>query len=111
MNPEARVPSATPAEIRARLDRGEELLLVDVREPGEMAVAFIKGALLRPLSQAGRWIDTLPREGDLVIFCHHGIRSMHVARALADRGHRNVINMEGGIDLWSAQVDAGVPRY
>ncbi len=111
MSPETPVKTDTPAGIRARLDRGEDLLLVDVREPEEVAVASIKGALVRPLSQAGHWIDTLPREGNLVIFCHHGIRSMHVAMALVERGHQNVINMEGGIDLWSAQVDADVPRY
>jgi len=105
------VPSATPEEILQRLNRGDELLFIDVREPEEIALCAIKGALLRPMSQAHRWIDTLPREGDLVIFCHHGIRSMHVAMALAERGHGNVINMTGGIDLWSLQVDGDVPRY
>ena len=108
MNP---VPAFTPAEIQERLQRGEELLLVDVREPDEIAIAFLKGALIRPMSQADRWIDTLPREQPMVIFCHHGIRSMHVANALASRGHANVINMSGGIDLWSVQVDPEVPRY
>jgi rhodanese-related sulfurtransferase len=103
--------SATPAEIRARLDSGEELLLVDVREPEEIAIASIKGALLRPMSQGASWVDTLPRQGDLVIVCHHGMRSMHVARALAERGHRNLINLTGGIDLWSVQVDPDIPRY
>jgi adenylyltransferase/sulfurtransferase len=105
------VPSATPAEIEARLNRGDELLLIDVREPEEVAIASIKGALVRPMSRAEVWIDTLPREGDLVIFCHHGIRSMHVALALSERGHANVINMSGGIDQWSTEVDRNVPRY
>ena len=105
------VPVATPAEIKQRLDRGEELMLIDVREPEEIAIARIQGAVLRPLSQAGRWIDTLPREIPLVIVCHHGIRSMHVAMALAERGYRNVTNMAGGIDLWSTQVDNSVPAY
>jgi adenylyltransferase/sulfurtransferase len=105
------VRSATPAEIRARLDAGEDLLLVDVREPEEIAIASIKGALIRPMSQAPNWIGTLPREGDMVILCHHGMRSMHIARALAERGHTNLINLTGGIDLWSLQVDPEIPRY
>ena len=111
MTPAQSVRHATPAEIQKRLELGEQLLLVDVREQEEIAIAFIKGALVRPMSQAGLWIDTLPREGEMVVFCHHGIRSMHVAVALAERGHTNVTNMTGGIDLWSAQVDDGVPRY
>jgi rhodanese-related sulfurtransferase len=105
------VPVETPGEIRQRLDRGEDLLLIDVREPEEVEIASIKGALVRPMSQAVRWIDTLPREGQLVIVCHHGMRSMHVAMALVERGHRNVTNMAGGIDLWSLEVDPSVPRY
>ena len=105
------VATATPGEIDRRLKRGDDLLLIDVREPEEVAIASIKGALVRPMSQAERWIDTLPREGELVIFCHHGIRSMHVAMALVERGHNNVTNMAGGIDQWSTEVDRGVPRY
>jgi rhodanese-related sulfurtransferase len=105
------VPSATPAEIEARLKRGDELLLIDVREPDEVAIASIKDALVRPMSRAESWIDTVPREGDVVIFCHHGIRSMHVALALAERGHNNVTNMSGGIDQWSTDVDRNVARY
>jgi rhodanese-related sulfurtransferase len=105
------VPSATPREIDQRLKRGDDLLLIDVREPEEVAIATIKGAVVRPMSAGETWIDTLPREGDLIIFCHHGMRSMHVAMALAERGHRNVTNMSGGIDQWSTDVDQNVPRY
>jgi rhodanese-related sulfurtransferase len=105
------VPAATPAEVDARRKRGDSLQLIDVREFEEVAIAAIEGALVRPMSEGERWIDTLPREGDLVIFCHHGIRSLHVARVLMERGHRNVINMSGGIDQWSTDVDRDVPRY
>ncbi|MBS1860030.1 MAG: rhodanese [Acidobacteria bacterium] len=111
MSPESQVRSATPAEIRRRLDRGEDLLLIDVREAEELAIASIEGALPRPLSRAAEWLDTLPREGEIVIFCHHGIRSMHAALALAQRGHRNLINLTGGIDLWSIEADPSIPRY
>ncbi len=102
---------ATPREIKQRLDAGEALTLIDVREPAEVITAAIDGAREYPLSQAMTWIDTLPKEGDLVIFCHHGARSAQVAMALAQRGHTNITNMTGGIDQWSKQVDPSVPRY
>ena len=105
------IPGATPAEIQQRLQAGEDLLLVDVRQPQEIGIAALPDALVCPMSRAAEWIDRLPKEQPLVVFCHHGIRSMHVAIALNDRGYRNVTNMTGGIDLWSTQVDPGVPRY
>ncbi len=101
---------ATPAEVKARLDRGE-VKLIDVREPEEAAVAAIPGAELYPLSQAAGWINSLPKTGDLVIFCHHGGRSAQVVAALTERGHTNVINLRGGIDAWSQSIDATIPRY
>jgi rhodanese-related sulfurtransferase len=105
------IQSATPSEIKLRLDRGDDLLLIDVREPHEIAVAAITGAVVCPLSQAANWIDRVPAGRELVLICHHGIRSMHAAMALAERGHTDLINMTGGIDLWSQQVDPSVPRY
>ena len=105
------IASATPTEIKARLDRGDEVLLIDVREHDEVAIAALPGAVVCPLSLAVNWIDNVPTGRPIVVFCHHGIRSMHAAKALAERGHQNLINMTGGIDLWSQQVDPAVPRY
>lgn len=102
---------ATPREIKQRLDAGEDLLLVDVREPDEILIAAIEGAAEYPMSQARDWIDSLPRDRELIIFCHHGGRSMQVAMALAQRGHANLTNMTGGIDEWSETVDPTLPRY
>lgn len=102
---------ATPREIKQRLDAGEDLLLIDVREPQELMVAAIEGAEEYPMSQARTWIDTLPKDRELVLICHHGSRSAQVALALAQRGHTNLTNLVGGIDAWSEQVDSDVPRY
>jgi len=102
---------ASPDQIRRRLDNGEDLLLIDVREPHEIAIAALAGALVCPLSRAEEWMDRVPTDRPLVIFCHHGIRSMHAAMALAERGVRDLTNMAGGIDLWSVEVDPDVPRY
>jgi rhodanese-related sulfurtransferase len=105
------VKSATPAEIQQRLAAGEALELIDVREPEEIEIAAIEGARVLPMSQAASWIDHLPGDRELVIICHHGMRSMQVAMALAQRGHDNVTNLTGGIDLWSTQVDSSIARY
>lgn len=102
---------ATPREIKQRLDAGEDLALIDVREPDEVRRASVEQAEVYPMSQAVGWIDTLPKDRELVIMCHHGSRSAQVAMALAQRGHSNVTNMSGGIDAWSREVDASVPRY
>lgn len=102
---------ATPREIKQRLDAGEDLVLIDVREPDEMMIAAIDGAQEYPMSQARTWIDALPKDRELVIFCHHGGRSMQVAMALAQRGHTNLTNMTGGINAWSDEVDPTVPKY
>ncbi len=102
----------TVQQVSEKLARGEPVRLIDVREPQEHAVARIEGAELLPLSRANEWIGTLPSEGELIFFCHHGMRSAQVATFLAaQRGMANVANMLGGIDAWSARVDPDVPRY
>lgn len=102
----------TPAEVKAKLERGEQLRLIDVREPSEHAIASIAGAELLPLSRYQEWIQTLPKDGELVIFCHAGGRSAQVANVLTSQlGHTNVANMLGGIEEWSVSVDPNVPRY
>ncbi|HEX6289247.1 MAG TPA: rhodanese-like domain-containing protein [Herpetosiphonaceae bacterium] len=102
---------ATPREIKQRLDAGEDLMLIDVREPEEVRIASVAQAEVYPLSQAAGWIDSLPKDRALVILCHHGSRSAQVAMALMQRGHSSVTNVSGGIDAWSQQVDPSVPRY
>ncbi|HEX9371543.1 MAG TPA: rhodanese-like domain-containing protein [Roseiflexaceae bacterium] len=102
----------TVAQVKAKLDRGDVFRLIDVREPDEHAVARIEGAELLPLSQAQTWIDTLPRDEEIVFFCHVGMRSAQVASFLASRrGFGSVANMLGGIDEWSLRIDPDVPRY
>ena len=102
---------ATPAEIRARLDAGEQLRIIDVRERHEYAIAHIEQAELRPMSEIQGWWQELPRDEELVIMCHHGSRSAQVCAALARAGFERLTNMAGGIDAWSREVDGGVPRY
>jgi rhodanese-related sulfurtransferase len=101
----------TPAKFHERRERGDELLLVDVREPLEYELARIEGARLLPLSQFNEWSHLLDPGVEMVLMCHHGIRSAQVCAYLSRQGFKRVLNLEGGIDRWSCEVDASVPRY
>lgn len=87
--------------------------LVDCREADEFATARIEGATLLPMSEIAARIGELDslRGQRLVIHCHHGGRSLRVARWLRERGFPQAQSMAGGIDAWSAEVDPSVPRY
>jgi rhodanese-related sulfurtransferase len=85
--------------------------LIDVREPHEFEIARVAGAELLPMSRLPAWIDTLNPQDELIVMCHHGIRSAHVCQFLISRGFANVSNLTGGIDLWSDEVDESVPHY
>lgn len=102
---------AAPREISERLARGDDLVLIDVREPYELQLAAIDGAQSYPMSRAWEWIDALPRDRALVIVCHHGVRSAQVAYALTQRGYAHVINLAGGINRWADEVDPDMPKY
>ena len=97
--------------IKARLDAGESLLLVDIREPYELMISHLDGAQAIPMSEIQDRYTEIPRDRPVVIFCHHGVRSVRVIEALQEIGYTNLINMQGGIDAWSKEIDPAVPRY
>jgi rhodanese-related sulfurtransferase len=101
----------TPREVRRRLDDGEALVFVDVREPFELAFATIPGAVHVPLLRIAAEMPSLPSDCALVLFCHHGVRSAWATRQLRRLGRRDVFNLAGGIEAWSREVDSSVPRY
>ncbi|OUR77333.1 sulfurtransferase [Alphaproteobacteria bacterium 46_93_T64] len=90
---------------------GDDLLLLDVREPNELDICSIKGSLTIPMTQIPQRFDELPRDKTLVIMCHHGGRSMQVTQWLFQQGFDKAINLEGGIDHWAQLVDTTMPRY
>jgi rhodanese-related sulfurtransferase len=92
-------------------DNNEDVAFLDVREDDELAICNIEGALHIPMNEIPERAEALPLHCPLVVFCHHGMRSMNVLHYLESRGFENVINMGGGIDAWSREVDASVPRY
>jgi sulfur-carrier protein adenylyltransferase/sulfurtransferase len=102
----------TPHDLAARIASSPtELDLVDVREPHEWQRARIPGARLMPLSAFAASAPTLDRSRDIVLYCHHGMRSQMAADHLLSLGFTRVWNLVGGIDRWSLDVDPTVPRY
>ena len=107
----AAIPEIEPLELKRRLDAGEALTLLDVREPWEVAIARIPGSLNIPMSEVPARLGELDSGGELIVMCKVGGRSLRAAQFLAVRGFGHVANLAGGIDAWSQQVDERVPRY
>jgi adenylyltransferase/sulfurtransferase len=105
------VAEITPRELAARLLEAADLDLIDVREPGEWAIAHLHGARLIPLGTLGAALDTLDRTREIVVMCRSGQRSASAVQQLQAAGFRNVKNLAGGILRWSDDVDARVPKY
>ena len=94
------------------MDAGESFRLIDVREIQEYEYARIEGAELIPLSEfQGRYQTELQPNDDLVIYCHHGMRSAQACMFLASKGYTTLTNLSGGIEDWSVDVDPDVLRY
>jgi rhodanese-related sulfurtransferase len=107
----AEIGELEPAELRARLDRGDAITIVDVREPEEVRIAAFPGALNIPMGEIPARLSELDPNAELVVVCHHGVRSAQVAIYLTRSGFARVSNLRGGIDEWSLTVDPAMPRY
>ena len=104
----------SPQEVKLRLDAGEKLHLIDVREPHEFDQARLRGADLIPMRTVPGELSSLEaraEEGTLVVYCHHGIRSLNVVSWLREHGVEACQSMAGGIEAWSLLVDSSIPRY
>jgi molybdopterin/thiamine biosynthesis adenylyltransferase/rhodanese-related sulfurtransferase len=101
----------TPAALAARLERGEAPVLLDVREPYEWAIARLPDARLVPLNSLPDALDTLDRSEEMVVYCHHGLRSAAAVDWLREQGFDRARNLVGGIDRWSREVDPSMRRY
>lgn len=100
-----------PKDLKARLDAGEDLVLLDVREAEELDICRIDGALHIPLSQFAQRYEELDRSRTIVCICHHGMRSANAAGFLAEHDFEHLINLTGGVDAWAEQVDTAMARY
>ena len=100
----------SPTEFKNILDNPNSLL-IDVREDWEFKLCSIGGARLMPMSTFAQTYDELGKSRDLAIYCHHGVRSMRVIHFLQSQGYENLINLRGGIDAWSNEIDSSVAKY
>ena len=100
-----------PVTLKARLDQGESVLILDVREPFEIALAPFPGATHIAMGDIPSRLTELDPDQETVVVCHHGVRSAQVAMYLAQMGFERVLNLAGGIDAWSEDADPSTPRY
>jgi len=108
--PDLKVPEITPRELKARLDRGEDLFILDVREPHEYQICNLRGHLI-PLGELPRRVHELDSSREIVAHCRSGKRSAEAVDFLRKAGFRKILNLKGGILAWSDEVDRSVPKY
>jgi rhodanese-related sulfurtransferase len=105
------VKQLTPQELKNKIDANDNIFLLDVREPFEFSYAHIENSVLIPLNDIPQNLQQIDFDKEIVVVCHHGIRSQQAAIFLAQVGFKNVRNLSGGIDAWSLECDQAVPRY
>ena len=101
----------TPEELKARLDRNDRPVLVDVRDAWETKLCRLDNALHIPMEEVELRTEELNPEDDIVVYCHHGVRSAAVADYLRQLGFARVRNLSGGLDAWARGVDPSMRRY
>lgn len=109
-----RMQQIDPENLKTKIDAGEAPFMLDVRTPEEWDICHIEGSVLIPMNEIQRRLDEIPEETEIVVICHHGIRSAQVLSALAhyfDYDLNKLYNLRGGIDLYSIQADESIPRY
>lgn len=104
------VPQVTVKELKRRIDAGEDVYLLDVREPWEQKIAQIGGKLI-PMNEVPQRLAEIDRDREVIIHCHAGTRSQRVAEFLQQSGYSRVANLAGGIQAWSEEIDPKVPKY
>jgi adenylyltransferase/sulfurtransferase len=105
------IPAITVEDLKARRDRGEELTLVDVREPNEWAISDLPGSVKIPLASLPQRLAELPQDGEIVVYCRTGGRSGNAVQFLRQRGYERSYNLTGGINRWADQIDPDMAKY
>ncbi|HTS12144.1 MAG TPA: molybdopterin-synthase adenylyltransferase MoeB [Candidatus Limnocylindrales bacterium] len=108
--PQLAVPEITPRELKSRLDRGDDIFILDVREPHEYQICNLNGHLI-PLGDLSKRVNELDSSREIVAHCRSGKRSAEATDFLRKAGFRKVLNLKGGILAWSDEVDPSVPKY
>ena len=103
--------SIEPQSLKQMVDEGQDFVLLDVRESWESQVACIPGTILIPLRDLPRRVNELNPRQEIVVYCHHGVRSLDAAYLLQQLGFKRVASLIGGIDQWSRVIDPTLERY
>jgi rhodanese-related sulfurtransferase len=102
----------TARQLQERLAAGgEPPVILDVRQPWEAQICALPGARLIPMNDVPHHVDELSKDAEIVVLCHHGVRSQRVAYYLQTLGFENLYNLTGGIDAWSKEVDPTMTKY
>jgi sulfur-carrier protein adenylyltransferase/sulfurtransferase len=109
--PVAREGSITAEELKARLDQGERLFILDVRNPNEYQICRIPGSTLVPLPELGQRFSEVPRDREVVVHCKSGMRSAKAVQFLREQGYTKLKDLAGGILAWAERVDPSMPKY
>ena len=100
----------TAKELKKKIDLKEKFILLDVRTKEEIEIAKIKNSVWIPLSELENRFLELDKTKEIIVYCHHGSRSLAAAKFLSSKGY-NAKSLAGGIDLWSCEIDSAVPTY
>jgi len=105
------IPQITPQELQVRIERGDDIFLLDVREPHEREICHIGGELI-PKDLVAAHVQQLPRDKDIIVYCRSGGRSQAVAQELTSKhGFSRILNLSGGVLRWSDDLDPSVKKY
>lgn len=101
----------TVYELKAKRDAGAPFVLLDIREPEEVALVRLPGSIHIPMGEIPGRLHELDPEKEIVVYCHHGVRSLRVTHFLLQRDFKRVASLTGGIDAWAVEIEPGMPRY
>lgn len=105
------IDEVSPKDLKGRLDRREPVTVLDVRDGWERRICSIEHSVHIPLEEIEHRLEELQPDEEIVVYCHHGVRSAAVVGYLRGRGFPNVKNLAGGVDYWARTVDPGMRRY
>ncbi len=105
------LPEISPQELRQKLDENRAVFLLDIREQSEYDFVHLEGVRLVPLNTLPQHLGSIPSDKEIVVYCHHGQRSLYVTAYLHQNGYTDVKNLTSGIDQWAAEIDPTLKRY
>ena len=105
------LPEISPQQLKQKLDENDTVFLLDVREQNEYDFVHLDDAQLIPLNTLRHNIDSLPSDQEIIVYCHHGQRSLYATAFLHQNGFTEAKNLTGGIDQWAAEIDTTLRRY